>query len=87
MMGKNHENKLICLPEAVKDTTESECVMNLLVYGLMSGACLFDQCSRLRAAPKQIRWINDQNLIRPLLNVERSLVFSLGCCYNKDVFN
>ncbi len=35
-LGKNHKKVLISLLEALKDTTESQWAMNLLVYGLGS---------------------------------------------------
>ncbi len=43
MTGNNYENNLIGLLETLKDTTESQSVMVLLIYGLISGTGLYDR--------------------------------------------
>ncbi len=37
MIGNDHEKDLFSLLETLKDTMESQWVMNLLIYGLRSG--------------------------------------------------
>ncbi len=37
MIGNNHEKDLISLLETLKDTTQPQRVMNLLISGLISG--------------------------------------------------
>ncbi len=37
MIGNDHEKDLFSLLETLKDAMESQLVMNLLIYGLMSG--------------------------------------------------
>ncbi len=60
----------MCLIETLKDTAESQRVMNLLIYLLRS--------ARLRAASKQIWRISlnkSVSQLRPRLNFERLLVY------------